>query len=66
MNFNTKSNNMSLCISLAMCKYFMTELQNAKKEIKELKQQSAEKQGTAIPEPVPLKPPSAEPKNHSY
>ena len=48
MNFNTKSNNMSLCISLAMCKYFMTELQNAKKEIKELKQQLAEKQGTGL------------------
>lgn len=62
MNFNTKSNNMSLCISLAMCKYFMTELQNAKKEIKELKQQLAEKNGTAIPEPAPLKPPPAEPK----
>ena len=61
MNFNTKSNNMSLCISLAMCKYFMTELQNAKKEIKELQHQLAEKQGTAI-EPAPLKPPPAESK----
>lgn len=53
---------MSLCISLAMCKYFMTELQNAKKEIRELKQQLAEKHGTAILEPAPLKPPPAESK----